>query len=99
MKKRTVLQQTRIFKLTKQERPNKKTWYEIEVDYRRMNDSGLAFAFTGPTPMMETIIEFFDPSKLTKFGFNGFQVVNKWRYWKREEAEQLFTMALLKWSN
>ena len=90
---RTVLKQTRLFRLVKQERAGKKTWYEIEY-------FGFVSTLAGREESMQQandIAALMDPTGLKTFRKTG--VVPKiWRFWKLEEADQLFTMAALRWT-
>ena len=89
-KKRTVLKQTKAFRLVRQERPGKKTWFEIHLDKWNCGRSGTWEELAEFTKELDVMFE----SKSTKKQPADFT----WFFWKYEEADQLFTMANLKWS-
>ena len=88
-KKRTVLKKTRQFTFVRQERPGKKTWYEIKHNQwttKASNWEELKEVIDDLTMMFETKGAKKQPKDFT------------WFFWKYEEADAAFTMASLKYA-
>ena len=88
-KKRTVIQQTKSFTFVRQDRPGKKTWFEIQTD--AWPDYSMTLGES-----MARLAEFND-----FFGGAAHCDSNRpiWQCWEFEEANNLFLMAVLKFEN
>lgn len=89
-KKRIVIKKTKSFTLVRQERPGKKTWFEIHFNKWSLSHSNTWEGLKEVTDSLDAMFA----TKGTKKKPMDFT----WFFWKYEEADQLFTMANLKWS-
>jgi hypothetical protein len=89
-KKRTVIKTTKAFTFVRQERPGKKTWFEIHLTEWSLGQSNTWEELKEVTNDLDAMFA----TKGTKKKPADFT----WFFWKYEEADQLFTMANLKWS-
>jgi hypothetical protein len=88
-KKRIVVSESRCFTLVRQERPDKKTWFEIKVDEWKIGSNTWEDS--------EAIIAEIS----TMFETNGAQKQPRnfvWFFWKYDDAFAAFTMATLKYT-
>ena len=83
MKKyRKVMQECKAFKLVEFKRDHKK-WFEVQLDRWGIRDESFR----------KEICEYFDPNKNKTFGGD-----TRWRFWNREDAEQNYLYAVMRWS-
>lgn len=87
-KKRTVIKSTEVFIFVRQERPGKKTWFEIHLNNWQVGANSWE--------ELEKLTKELDELFLVK-GAKKKPMDRTWNFWKYEEADQLFTLANLKW--
>ena len=89
VKKRTVIKKTKQFEFIRQERPGKKTWYEIKFAQ-----------WTTKASTWEELKDVVDDLNAI-FATNNAKkqpAEFTWFFWNREEADAAFTMAALKYT-
>ena len=96
-KTRIVLKEVNQFKLIKQIRPGRKTWYEIEFNLRGQQWNG-SWA-SGRDAFAEQVSRTFDPAGTKTFKKTAHWPQTNWRFWTLAEADQLFTFAVIKWNS
>lgn len=90
VKKRTVISSTNSFQMVKQERPGKKTWYEIS--YRNPDWGRLTWA--EEEQLNNEILDFFTTMSANGVDKARFEI--SWKFWKYDQANNAFLMAALK---
>jgi hypothetical protein len=89
VKKRTVIKKTRQFEFVRQERPGKKTWYEIKFSQWTTKAS----TWEELKDVIDDLNAIFATNKAKKQTSEF-----TWFFWKYEEADAAFTMAALKYT-
>jgi hypothetical protein len=89
VKKRTVIKKTKQFEFVRQERPGKKTWFEIHFS-EWSTGANTWEEIKGVTDDLAMIFE----TKGAKKQPRDFT----WFFWKYDEADAAFTMAALKYT-
>lgn len=98
-KTRIVLKETGQFKLIKQLRPGRKTWYEIEFCLRNVLWPVGASSWADRDALAAAVSQTFDPAGIKTFKKSAHWPQTNWRFWTLAEADQLFTLAVIKWSH